>query len=556
MKVVKTDVLIVGGGGAACRAALAASDQGVRVLMVLKHTIGHSGATTHKCCEMAGYVVPGCGDPEDSEEKYYDDIMDAALGMADPALVQILVENAGPRFEELRSWGVSPSIQNGKEVIMKGCYSRYRRGYTIPGHGEPIVLALLRQIEKRPIQRMEHSIVIDLICKEDRCCGALVLESGKKLCLIQAGAVVLATGGASQVFRQNLNPTDVSGDGYSLAYEHGAMLKNMEFMQAGVGFFQPIKSLFNTYLWAGFPKLTNVRGEKFLEKYLPDGVTEQAVMLQHCKHFPFSSRDISRYIEIGIQKELNAGGGDTHLCLPVHFEHFTQEYIDSLEYDADLKQLWPMVQAHFRESNVNLLRDPVGVTCVAQAVNGGIAIDTRAMSTIPGLFAAGETASGPHGADRLGGNMMGTCQVFGAIAGREAALFAQHNRCFTLDKDDIRHTEKMQSVLYADINSSRMIVQLQNAAQKNLFICRTQERLDRMQTEIDSEMQQVLTAAHRDTPNQENLRLYHLLNTAQLMTTAANRRKESRGSHYREDFPETNPRYAAPISLCKNDIHY
>lgn len=246
----------------------------------------------------------------------------------------------------------------------------------------------------------------------------------------------------------------------------------------------------------------------------------------------------------------------THLCLPVHFEHFTQEYIDSLEYDADLKQLWPMVQAHFRESNVNLLRDPVGVTCVAQAVNGGIAIDTRAMSTIPGLFAAGETASGPHGADRLGGNMMGTCQVFGAIAGREAALFAQHNRCFTLDKDDIRHTEKMQSVLYADINSSRMIVQLQNAAQKNLFICRTQERLDRMQTEIDSEMQQVLTAAHRDTPNQENLRLYHLLNTAQLMTTAANRRKESRGSHYREDFPETNPRYAAPISLCKNDIHY
>lgn len=552
MEITKTGVLIVGGGGAACRAAIAAADQGISVLMVLKHTVGHSGATTHKCCEIAGFNVPGCGDARDTEETYYEDIQSAAMGMADAELVELLVKNAKPRFEELRSWGVRPAIQEGHEVVMKGCYSNYRRGYTIPGHGEPIVQALLRQIRQRPqIQIWEHTVAVDLVEKEDRCCGALVLTQEGDLRLIQAGAVILATGGASQVFLQNLNPTDVSGDGYSLAYEHGAVLKNMEFMQAGIGFFHPVKSLFNTYLWAGFPQLTNVQGAPFLEKHLPQTLTPEQVMREHCKHFPFSSRDISRYLEIAIQKELSAGGGDEHMCLSASFRHFTPEYISGLEYDADLKQLWPMVLDHFQENGIDLCRTTVGITCVAQAINGGVAIDRNAMSTVPGLFAAGETAAGPHGADRLGGNMMGTCQVFGEIAGRASAEFVARHGVVALEEGDACQCEQMQTVLYREIDAEALIQKLQYAAQNFLFICRTQEKLDRMMAEIKALQTELWSAPAGDVPRPRNLALFHLLRSAQLMTQAASARKESRGSHYREDYPQTDPAYQDQILLKK-----
>lgn len=552
MNMTKTGVLIVGGGGAACRAAIAAADQGAEVLMVLKRTAGHSGATTHKCCEIAGFNVPGCGDPQDTEETYYEDIQDAAMGMADAELVNLLVKNAKPRFEELRNWGVHPAVQEGREVVMKGCYSNYRRGYTIQGHGEPIVQALLRQIRQRPqIQVWEQTVVVDLVKKDGRCCGALVLTPDSDLRLVQAGAVILATGGASQVFLQNLNPTDVSGDGYSLAYEHGAVLKNMEFMQAGIGFFHPVKSLFNTYLWAGFPQLTNAYGESFLEKYLPQPLTPERVMREHCKHFPFSSRDISRYLEIGIQKELSSGGGDEHMCLSANFRHFTPEYIAHLEYDADLKQLWPMVQEHFQESGIDLCRETVGITCVAQAINGGIAIDHNAMSTVPGLFAAGETAAGPHGADRLGGNMMGTCQVFGEIAGRASAQFAARYGAVSLEEGDAGQCEQLQTVLYRNLDAEPLIQKLQHAAQNLLFICRTQEKLDRMLVEIEALEAEIWNAPVGTVPRPRNLSLYHLLRSAQLMTQAASTRKESRGSHYREDYPQTDPAYNDQILLKK-----
>lgn len=313
----KYDVLIIGGGGAAGRAAIASASAGAKTLVVLKKKLGASGATTHKCCEIAGFNVPGCGDTNDTRETYLKDILDAALNMAKPELAGLLADNAKDRFEELRAWGVHPAEDNGKPIVMKGCYSNYRRGYTIKGHGEPIMHALIAQMQKLGVDIMEESMAVDLLMSGNRCCGALVLDENDRLVLVRAKATILATGGASRVFLNNLNPGDVSGDGYSLAYDNGAELMNMEFMQAGIGFFYPAKSLFNTYLWAGFPKLMNRSGEAFLQKYLPEGISEKDVMLMHCRHFPFSSNDISKYLEIGIQKELEAGGGTERMCVPV-----------------------------------------------------------------------------------------------------------------------------------------------------------------------------------------------------------------------------------------------
>lgn len=546
-----TDVLIIGGGGAAGRAAIAAADAVASTTMVLKNTLGASGATTNKCCEMAGFNVPGCADKQDGRNVYLQDMLDAALGMADPALSSILADHAGERFDDLRRWGLQPAEKNGETVFMKGCYSSIRRTYTIRGHGEPIMKALIGQIRKRPVNVLENAMAIDLIVREGRCHGAVILDENDEFTVIYARAVILATGGAAQVFLNNLNPEDVSGDGYSLAYDHGAELMNMEFMQAGIGFYHPIKSLFNTYLWAGFPKLTNRYGESFLEKYLPDSLTVQDVMHMHCNHFPFSTRDISRYLEIGIQKEIEAGGGTERLCLPVDFSHFTKEYISSLTFDADLKQLWPMVVDHFSQSGVDICRDPVEITCVAQAVNGGIRIDENAMSSIQGLFAAGETAAGPHGADRLGGNMMGTCQVFGEIAGRSAAEYAAGHglECPEVDLAAL----KAVKLLKKTVDAGALIHSLQKTAQTKLFICRTEEKLQQMLDET-SRLLLLLDEAQSDSVvRRKNLELYFRINTAEIMTRAALSRKESRGSHYREDYPDMDDKnFAKPIILVRD----
>ena len=547
-----TDVLIIGGGGAAGRAAIAASDAGASTLMVLKKRLCASGATTHKCCEMAGFNVPGCVDNGDDEEHYLDDMMQAALGMADRRLSAILAENVGERFNDLLSWGVTPAQENGRNVIMKGCYSNYRRTFTIKGHGEPIMQALAGQIRKRPITVMEDAFAIDLIVRDGRCRGAVVLDENNEFVVIHAGAVILATGGASQVFLNNLNPDDVTGDGYSMAYDNGAALMNMEFMQAGIGFFHPIKSLFNTYLWAGFPELSNRNGEQFLQKYLPEGLSVQDVMLEHCKHFPFSSKDISRFLEIGIQKEIEAGGGTERMCIPVSFSHFSREYIQNLSFDADLKQMWPMVLEHFEKNGVNIREDSIEITCIAQAVNGGIKIDENAMSTVPGLFAAGETAAGPHGADRLGGNMMGTCQVFGQIAGKNAASYAAENPARRVDVDP----EMLWAValLRKKVDAAQLTLRLQKAAQTRLFICRTEEKLLKMQQEAEELLSILEQSESGNSLNRKNLELYFRINSCLVMTRAALNRRESRGSHYREDYPERNDeQFGAPIVLRKGD---
>lgn len=548
----KYDVLIIGGGGAAGRAAIASASAGAKTLVVLKKKLGASGATTHKCCEIAGFNVPGCGDTNDTRETYLKDILDAALNMAKPELAGLLADNAKDRFEELCAWGVHPAEDNGKPIVMKGCYSNYRRGYTIKGHGEPIMHALIAQMQKLGVDIMEESMAVDLLMSGNRCCGALVLDENDRLVLVRAKATILATGGASRVFLNNLNPGDVSGDGYSLAYDNGAELMNMEFMQAGIGFFYPAKSLFNTYLWAGFPKLMNRSGEAFLQKYLPEGISEKDVMLMHCRHFPFSSKDISKYLEIGIQKELEAGGGTERMCVPVSFRHFTDEYIASLEYDADLKQLWPLVKSHFAQQGIDIVDDDIEITCVAQAINGGILIDSSAQSSVEGLFAAGETAAGPHGADRLGGNMMGTCQVFGEIAGRCAAEYAGKTDFVPCSYD--LDGSLMLAVLHKNVPVEELTLELQKNAQTKLFICRTEEKLLDMLDKIAELKKRLIGAKDTDKLCRGNLELYHKLNAAYVMTIAAEQRKESRGSHYREDYPEIKEEFSSPIVIKRTGI--
>lgn len=536
----KTQVLVIGGGGAGARAAIAASDKGADVLMIYKGRAGHTGATAYDACEIAGYNVPdGAGDITDSPDVFEQDILNAGMGMADPQLVHILATQAESSMHDLEGWGLEFERQDNRYLVMKGCFSSKYRGHIIKGHGGPLMRVLNRQIRLRSnIRVMEDTEAVRLLTENGVCIGALVLTKDG-LAVILAGAVVLAAGGASQIFRQNLNPRDVTGDGYRLAHEAGARFTNMEFMQAGIGFAHPLESLFNTYLWAGLPVLRNSEGKSFLDKQLPEGLTEEKIMRAHCAHFPFSTRDDSKYVEIGIQREI---AGDTQQgSVTAGFSHFTPEYIACVTGDSSLKEMFPMVLGHFKSRGIDLMHDRIEVSCYAQAINGGVMIDTRAMSTVPGLFAAGETAGGPHGADRLGGNMFVTCQVFGKTAGENAAVFAKTNLNSAPDNQTVLcQSEEILNRAGRLIDAQVLEDALKSSAQNNLLIGRTEKGLLQLTEDIKSICNEFDSSANGDTLSRAGLSLLGRLSAASLMCSFALKRQETRGSHYRKDFPKPN----------------
>lgn len=543
-EILTTDVLVIGGGMAGCRAAIAAADYGGSVVLATKMPLNNGGASTFPVAEMAGY---NAGDPDipGDVEKHYEDIVNAGQGMANPILAQILAENAPGTIAELEKWGVVFEKEGDGYYIFKSCFATSPRTHVIRGHGEPIVKAMSGQIQLRSnINVVDDMTVLELDVRDGRCCGAWAIKTDGTFVHISAGAVVIASGGATQVFTRNLNPKDVSGDGYALAYDAGAELINMEFMQSGIGFSHPIVNMFNGYIWAAHPKLHNNVNELFLGKYLPKGMTQEHVMDEHRRHFPFSSSDDSKYLEVGIQKEIRAGGGSPNRGIYADLRHLTDDYIRSINDDCGLHHMWYIARDYMREKGVDLNSQIVEIAVFAHAINGGVNIDESASSTLPGLYAAGEAAGGPHGADRLGGNMMVTCQVFGKIAGENAAKWAAQNKAATYS--NMQPSEKIMQVLHKRLDNEILIKELQEINQNNLLVCRSEESLSRVLQFTEDAAHELETAKTQDGVDTDNFRLYAMLLSSRLMAKAALQRKESRGSHFREDYPQKDSLESKP----------
>lgn len=544
-EILTTDVLVIGGGMAGCRAAIAAADYGGSVVLATKMPLNNGGASTFPVAEMAGY---NAGDPDipGDVEKHYEDIVNAGQGMANPLLARILAENAPGTIAELEKWGVVFEKEGDGYYIFKSCFATSPRTHVIRGHGEPIVKAMSGQIQLRSsINVADDMTVLELDVRDGRCCGAWAIKTDGTFVHISAGAVVIASGGATQVFTRNLNPKDVSGDGYALAYDAGAELINMEFMQSGIGFSHPIVNMFNGYIWAAHPKLHNNLNEQFLGKYLPKGMTQEHVMDEHRRHFPFSSSDDSKYLEVGIQKEIRAGGGSPNRGIYADLRHLTDDYIRSINDDCGLHHMWYIARDYMREKGVDLNSQIVEIAAFAHAINGGVNIDESASSTLPGLYAAGEAAGGPHGADRLGGNMMVTCQVFGKIAGENAAKWAAQNKAATYS--NMQPSEKIMQVLHKRLDNEILIKELQEINQNNLLVCRSEESLSRVLQFTEDAAHELETAKTQDGVDTDNFRLYAMLLSSRLMAKAALQRKESRGSHFREDYPQKDSLESKPV---------
>src|SRR5262245_15432142 len=417
MKTYETDVLVIGGGGAATASTIAAHEEGVRTMLAVKGRCGvpgvrGAGATSNPKADFwtIRTVGPkgGLFTPPDAT---WADMVQAGLGTADAELCRIFVDEVTEAIKRLRQMGMK---------------FQSKMLATMPASAETKQTNNIVQIQKAVIEGTNTAVVeqanlTDLVVHGDRCFGAVGVDDDGEPFVIHAGAVILATGGVGQLFRYSFNPPGNTGDGYAMALRAGAELFNMEFMQQGLATTWPCQAMVMLYEMPEPYRMFNREGHSFIQKYLPDGVSLEDVSKSKAWHWPVSCRDSAVHLDRAIHGEVLAGRGTDHdavyLDLSSARRGFLPEmFVDYMAgFDIDLKRDLLQIQNHHHTSN------------------GGVRVDTDCQSRVRGLFACGGTM-GYQGADRLGGTMLGGSQVFGWRAGKRAAEVAK-------DRPDLRASE-------------------------------------------------------------------------------------------------------------------
>lgn len=540
---IECDVLVVGAGVAGMRAAVAAQQKGARVVLIVKGRIGTCGASAYTVTEASGFgVADGYRCPEDNPEIHFQDIMRAGHGMCDEAVVRRLVNGALETISELEQFGVEFEKEEGRYLISQGCFGSIARNYNLRGHGTKIIRALQKQL-KEPTVILEETMAADLLVSHGRCVGAAAIDRIGNVTQISAGAVIMASGGAGGLFKFALNPAQLTGDSYALGYLAGAKIQNMEFMQIGMGVLHPARSILNSWIWSLYPKVTDRNGASVFPEVFPDGITKKEAMDAKSVHYPFSRESVSRNIEIAMQRAITEGRCCEHggLKLDVR-EALRNKKGEKLQLFEDM---WRLTNGWFLSRGIDVEHEPIEVGCFAHAINGGIKIDSDSRTTVPGLFAVGEASTGPHGADRLGGNMMMTCVVYGKIAGETAAAEAL---CHS-------HTELAKyRPLPAEgngIHASQLMEQIRCHMTDDLLVIRSEEKCRHLKEQLQLISEQALDASYENMDAWAPYHLRNMLITAQMMADAVQYRRESRGSHFREDYPKENPQYNAPYTIQK-----
>jgi len=545
------DVVVIGGGGAALRAALSAYQSGANTALLSKGEAGKSGATYYSVAEVGAFNVPdGAMDPTDSPEAFYQDMKSAALGTARLPLCRLLAEQAEDALKDLEemSGGRVFSKVGGSFHVYQACFSTKARSHVVDNHFKPILHALREEIQKTEISVLSGFQAVELLLGDGGIGGVLALDKTDEAVVIHAKSVVLATGGASRLFRRNMYPADITGDGYAMAYRAGAALSNLEFIQAGIGVAHPFINLFGNYLWKAYPSIRNAKGERLLQKY---GGTAERSILEEKTHFPFSTRDSSKLIEIAVQSEINQGSCTENGNVLLDF--LDTDFPALFQNDPSFADMWKVTYRWHLEKGIDFYKQPIEIACFAHAINGGVLIGENAESSVPGLYAAGEAAAGPHGADRLGGNMSVTCQVFGKIAGSSGAKRAKGMKDFP----DIRPSEEAaldrlgRRVSGHQADWGKLLDTLQRRSDRALLIVRSEDGILDYQNFLH-EARQELEKGCQAGSIRKILQLENLTQTGEMIAAAALARKESRGSHYRMDYPTLNESFAKMLLLQRD----
>jgi len=526
MKHFETDVLIIGGGGAATAAAISAHENGARTMLAVKGRFGvpgvrGAGATSNPLGDF--WTIRTVG-PEGSffnpPAAVLQDMVQTGLGMADPELCDIFVREVAGALKRLHEMGLA-----FKTRAFATMPANARAGGT-----NSIVAVQKAVIEATDTQVVEGANVVDLVVEGGRCIGAIGIDDSGTPFLIDAGAVILAAGGVGQLFQYSFNPPGNTGDAYAMALRAGAALFNMEFMQQGLATTWPSPAMIMLYEMEKPYRLLNREGKAFLGDYLPAGVTLEEVSRQKALHWPVTCRDHALHLDRAIKSEVMAGRGTEHDAV-------------FLDLSGARRGFEPELFPNFmRSKGVDVEHDLLQVQIHHHTSNGGIRIDPQGQSSIPGLFAAGE-AAGWQGADRLGGTMLGGSQVFGWRAGAKAASVARSHNGARVPFEALDAVTPRVAEFRAAKGDRRPLElrgRLQRLMWETLLVEKDAESLDRARRFIADEREHLLQRLRIAEPGDLALAFEHrnLLDVAEVITEAAGLRTESRGSHYRRDYPK------------------
>jgi|LSQX01.3.fsa_nt_gb succinate dehydrogenase / fumarate reductase flavoprotein subunit len=448
------DVLVIGSGGAALRAAIEAKEEFPQgsVALITKGRLGESGVTAKACSDrMAFHATLEYTEPGGTDNWRYhaDDVFRIGGYVSDEDLAVILAKNSANAITYLADLGVSfakkPDGRIDQFVTDGSLYAR--AAYTGPYTAVDIEKALVRKARSLDIKVFEDHLVTSLLTNgTGRVVGAVGLgtdsDSVESPVQIMSKCVIIATGGAGQVFQANVFPPENTGDGYAMAYEIGAELTNMEFIQIGIASVATGLACSGSVMRC-IPRFVNDEGEEFLLRYLCDLPPEEIydLVFEKGATWPLQSEHPGNRIDVAVYREVNAGKrvfvDFSQNPRGFHWDKLSSKWKD--RYMSEVRQslgaarryespilryleINPKSVQWFKDAGVDLVSgDQVEIVNAVQHFQGGIRIRTRAETNIPGLFAVGEAAGGQHGANRPGGHALLDCQVFGRIAGEEAA---------------------------------------------------------------------------------------------------------------------------------------
>ena len=551
------DVLVIGAGGAGLRAAIEASAAGVRVGLVCKSLLGKA----HTVMAEGGIAAAlGNVDERDNWKVHFADTMRGGQYVNQWRMAELHAKEAPDRVRELEAWGaVFDRTQDGRIL------QRHFGGHKYPrlAHvGDRTGLEMIRTLQDHGVHKgievhMEHTI-LSLLKDGDRVIGAFGYDRERgRFKIFRAKAVVLATGGIGRAYKITSNSWEYTGDGHALAYEAGAELIDMEFIQ-----FHPTGMVWPPSVM-GILVTEGVRGEggilmnkdrkRFMFESIPENYRQQTADNEeegwrYCQGAKDARRPpelLTRdHVSRCIVREIKEGRGSPHGGVFLDISWIKSKLPNAAEH---IKRKLPSMYHQFKQlADIDITKQPMEVGPTTHYVMGGVRVDPDTqMSRLPGLFAAGECAAGINGANRLGGNSLSDLLVFGKRAGEFAAQFAKQNSLGEIRNDqiDLAAREALEPFDRGDGENPYQIQKdLQELMQDNVGIVRTESE---MQYAL-GQLQHLKQRANRATVtgNREynpgwhtTIDLKNLLTVSEAVTRTAIERKESRGAQFREDYP-------------------
>lgn len=525
----ETDVLIVGGGVAGMMAAVGAIRNGITPMVVTKGTYASGSSSMAR----GGHSVAiGHSDPNDNPAEFAIDTIRGGCGLNNPRLVEVMCTESIDRTLELDEWGLGlVRLDDGRYDQKKGAFpQRYSRlvhcGRLM---GKPLMAALSRKTREWGVDPLEHVMLVDLLKDGDRVIGAwgFKYRDGTPV-VIHARSTVMATGGAPQLHALNDSPPTITGDGYAMAWRAGAELIDMEFIDYQLITAAPKKL-------AGYPPhssafiaaggyLLNKDHERFMARYEPERLEKTTRAL----------------INRAVAREIFEGRGSENHAVFVDVRHV----FDAVNSGASAE-----VIKSFRKSGVDLATAMLEVTSCPHTYLGGVRIDEWGRTSLAGLYAGGEAAGGVHGANRLGGAALIDSYVFGYRAGAAAACESRR-----LEKPRAQSGGWREAVARAadwlgqthgDLAADMWRTQVQDLVVSSVGQVRRGDRLAAALQSLEAlESQFSRLKVEGETPRKHFeclcrcLETRNLIQVARLLGTAALQREESRGGHFRLDFPE------------------